>query len=98
MLYEIVLAAEPLKDVPEASPVPPLLNVTAFVTDPAEVALVAVPAVVANNELEALVAKDELIAWEAEVAYEAVPVKFATVKVFVVALKVNVELSTLVVL
>jgi hypothetical protein len=55
-LYEIVLAAEPLKVVPEASPEPPLLNVTAFVTDPADVALVAVPAVVANNELDAIVA------------------------------------------
>ena len=40
-------AAEPLYVVPDASPAPPLLNVTELVTEPAVVALVAVVAVVA---------------------------------------------------
>ena len=36
VLYEIVLATEPLKVVPEASPAPPLLNVTEFGVEMAE--------------------------------------------------------------
>jgi hypothetical protein len=36
VLKLIVRAAEPLNEVPEASPVPPLLNVTALATEPAE--------------------------------------------------------------
>jgi hypothetical protein len=36
VLYEMVLAVEPLKVVPEASPVPPLLNVTEFGVEIAE--------------------------------------------------------------
>lgn len=36
VLYEMVLAAEPLKVVPDASPVPLLLNVTALTTEPAD--------------------------------------------------------------
>ena len=42
-LYDIVLAAEPLKVVPDALPVPPLLNVTALVTDAALPSILVIP-------------------------------------------------------
>ena len=54
VLYEIVLAAEPSNVVPEAAPDPPLLNVTALVTEPAVVALVADVAEVAEVAVDAL--------------------------------------------
>ena len=47
VLYETVCAALPLKVVPDTAPDPPLLNVTAFVTLPADVADVADVAVAA---------------------------------------------------
>ena len=43
VLYETVIALEPLNPVPEADPAPPLLNVTELVTDPALVAVDALP-------------------------------------------------------
>lgn len=51
VLYDTVIAAPPLYVLPDTMPVPLLLKVTAFVTDPAEVADVALVAVAALPEM-----------------------------------------------
>jgi len=66
VLYDIVLAVDPLNDVPDASPAPPLLNVTALVTE---------PALVADDAFDAFVAQEAVVLRVLVAALSVNPVK-----------------------